>query len=248
MDVFIGNSIDQIDINKTADYNPLFLVTSLINLYHDTIYSVEERLTQTIKTINSIYEHCPNATAVILEASNYKYNNQQFEQYNNLYIYYVTTNVIGQHKSVGECLIIKEFLHSYFYSLLVNNNKINIIFKLSGRYWLNENFKLTNFNIMKHNFKNVTPFTDENGYDNPHNMTEMYCITSLFSFVPNRFDEIVDSLNYVIENVRRYFCIRPGSDIEHFIYNYFHDKKSYNPIDKLGVSGFVSPTGKFLNY
>ena len=71
----------------------------------------------------------------------------------------------------------------------------------------------------------------------------MCCVTCLFSFIPNNINEMTDSLNYVIENIRK-----NGSDIEHHIYKYFQNKYSCNLIEKLGVSGFLSQTGQLINY
>ena len=110
---------------------------------------------------------------------------------------------------------------------------------MSGRYWLNEDFKITNFNIDKHNFRNV----DHNLIKNPHNNTNICSITCLFAFNPNSLNEIRDSLDYVIENINKY-----GSDIEHHIYNYFYNKNACNSIEKLGVTGFISPSGQLINY
>ena len=71
----------------------------------------------------------------------------------------------------------------------------------------------------------------------------MFCVTCLFSFNPNNRKEILDSLNYVIENV-----VKNRYDIEHQFYRYFHNKDCYNLIENLGISGFISPTGQFINY
>ena len=238
----IHNNIIYKNISNN-DYRPLFLVTSLINLKRLTIYSSDERLLQTKNTIKSIYNYCPNATVVILEASDYKYNNEDIEQYKNLYIYYVKINVIEMHKSIGECQIIKEFVHSQLYESLINENKINIVFKLSGRYWLNDDFKITNFNLDKHNFRNTNPLNDDNVIDKPNNDTNMYSITCLFTFNPNSINEIIDSLDYSIENITK-----NGSDVEHNIYSFFYNKSLCNSIDNLGVSGFISPTGQLIKY
>lgn len=165
------------------------------------------------------------------------------KQYKNLYIYYVTINVNGINKSIGECQIIKEFLNSHLYRSLINEKKINIVFKLSGRYWLNEDFKIINFNLDKHNFRNINPFIDDNIINKPHNDTNMCSVTCLFTFNPNSLNEITDSLDYVIENINK-----NGYDIEHNIYNYFYNKNACNSIEKLGVSGFLSDSGLLINY
>ena len=240
-----NNTTYKIENISNYDHKPLFLVTSLINLKKDTVYSSEERLLQTIKTIKSIYNYCPNAIVVILEASNYKYSDELIDLFKNLYIYYITTNVTEIHKSIGESIIIKEFISTDLYNSLINTNKINIVFKISGRYLLNEHFKITNFNLDKHNFRFINTFTDDNLADNNknYNSIDMCCVTCLFAFNPNNNKEILDSLNYVIENV-----VKNGYDIEHQIYMYFHNKDCYNLIENLGISGFISPTGQFINY
>ena len=244
---FQKSDSENIENISNYDHKPLFLVTSLINLKKNTLYSSEERLLQTIKTIKSIYNYCPNAIVVILEASDYKYSDELIDLFKNLYIYYITTNVTEIHKSIGESIIIKEFVNTDLYNSLINTNKINIVFKISGRYLLNEHFKITNFNLDKHNFRFVNSFTDEYynlaDYNKNYNSIDMFCVTCLFSFNPNNRKEILDSLNYVIENV-----VKNWYDIEHQFYRYFHNKDCYNLIENLGISGFISPTGQFINY
>jgi hypothetical protein len=47
----------------------LFLVSSIIYLEKNTIYSPQERYEQTLETIKSIYNKIPNAKIIILESS-----------------------------------------------------------------------------------------------------------------------------------------------------------------------------------
>ena len=128
--------------------NKLVIITSIINPIKEplsytnvrTIYSSEERFEQVLKTINSVKEKIPNSLIVLLECSS------NIEQYEDIlrnrvdkYFNYINNTTVLKHvnskfKSMGENYQMLNFL--------INENlkDYESIIKISGRYYLNDNF------------------------------------------------------------------------------------------------------------
>lgn len=108
-----------------------------------TIYNPEERNIQTQNTIKSIREKCPNAKIVLVD--NGIKAPDQFE--GGVDQIYLGNKILfrkaadSPNKSLGESLML---LYCMNY-LKKTKEKFDYIFKISGRYWLNEHFCIENF-------------------------------------------------------------------------------------------------------
>jgi hypothetical protein len=197
---------------------------------------------QTSNTIQSIRNKVPNAKIVVLEAS---FGNNIKFIFDDVIMYYIDNNEICYHKSIGEAIILKKFLHSDIYKSLIENDNY-MVCKISGRYYLDDNFNINNFDNNKinchlventHNDPNTTHYDINNiiVYSKPCS------VTSLFGFPANMTEYMIESLQYVIENIT-YF----GSDIEHFLFKNVPIDK-INNINIIGISGNIT-SGPFLSY
>jgi len=95
-------------------------------------------------------------------------------------------------------------------------------FKISGRYFLNEHFK---FELFDKNHINAREVSQSDG---------KCCVTVLFGFPSSKIKLLLERLNYVISNGYIEYNLLKGI--------------SFNNISFLGVSGYISPTGLFINY
>jgi hypothetical protein len=161
----------------------------------------------------------------------------------NVRIYYIKTNIQVLHKSIGECTILQEFVNSELYNSILSVYKINIVFKISGRYWLNNLFDLSKFDTSKYNVRCVNTFKEPNDPPNDNTQIDMCVCTTLFSFNPNDSQKFRNALNFMINNIGKN-C----QDIEHSLYNYLKLTDNFNSIDVLGISGNVAPNRRFLSY
>jgi hypothetical protein len=222
----------------------LFLVTSVVKPKdgYTSVFSTEERRHQTIHTINTIKNKVPNAVIVVLEAS---HRPKTLVKFDGVIMFYIDHDLIDSaySKSISEAKILKTFLNSDYYQELTNKSNI-MVFKISGRYFLDDNFDLRNFNPLKINCRIVDTKNDPNNthYDCMNKFTinpDICAVTTLFSFPSDMTDFFLTRLQYVIDIIPQV-----GSDIEHHI---FKNVSDLHNIDLLGISG-TQTAGRFVAY
>ena len=233
-------------IDNAVTCNLLFIVTSYVNEKStNTIFTPNERYLQTMQTINTIKITYPDSVIIIVEGSDYKYNNQLSEMHNNLHIYYLQTNIKALSKSIGEATLLKEIVTSDNYKNIIDKYKIDIVFKLSGRYVLNDNFKLY-FNKSALYFRIINTFNDPNSNGIYNSKTDFCFVTCLFGFTPDNSGYMCNAMDYVINNIS---C--RCSDIEHHLYNYVcsvNKAQNLYQLENMGVSGHLSACGTLIKY
>ena len=213
----------------------LVLITSVINTpntplsYSKTrsIYSRQERFEQTKKTIKSIREKLPSDKIIIVECSDFNEEENIFFKDNCDYILNLWDkkelhdNIFGISKSLGEGTMTIEAL-KYIEEL---NLEYNYLYKISGRYLLNENFKIEN--IQNNIFKRI-------------NKNENNIFTALYKIDKKTVEKLVFFLINNIENMKK--CIGYEVLMSRFVKNI--DKKL---VDTIGLSGFVTVCGSEYN-
>jgi hypothetical protein len=194
---------------ETKDDSIIFCITSMIHLTNGIrTHSPEDRLQQTLQTIKSIKEKVPEALIILLEGSSispYEIS-KLYPNVNRIMLfeseeskYYFNTKSYGE---VYKLLTISKKLE---------NIPFNKVFKISGRYYLNDNFNIDNF-----------------GSDITGNIIkDEYLLNVLYSVDKNIFIHYKNLLAHLINNNIKY-------DIEHSM---FISDLKINTIQKLGVSG-----------
>lgn len=141
------------------DINVLFIIGSCIEPWTNCFTngrnkagcSVEMRLEQTKETISSIREYCSNADVMLVDNGANDYEEEIIslvDQY-----YYIGSikkykkASIHPNKGIGETFMM-------LYAMERIEKKYDLIFKISGRYKLNENFCLKNWEVTAYNFLN----------------------------------------------------------------------------------------------
>jgi len=206
-------------LNSNKESN-IILVSSMINIsgMPRTIFTPEERLSQTLSTLKNVRDKIPNSIIILLEGSNistefmhalYKYVDHLI-----LYSYDPEINfyVNNPNKSFGEV-----------YKLLSVVNKLqkydfDKIFKISGRYYLNENFNINNFTNESISGKIIGDAF----------------FTSLYSVPKKEFVEYKRLLELFLQNN----C--PSIDIEHHIQYFYKNIKNVENIDVIGLEGYYT--------
>jgi len=182
----------------------LVLITSVINTPNKplsytnkrSIYTHEERFEQTKKTIQSVQNKLPDSTIFIVECSLLSDEQELFLKKNsshflNLYDNEsIRNNVYGVSKSLGEGTM------TYYALEYIQNNYIvyDDIIKISGRYFLSNQFDSNKFN----NDSIIAKMIDGNKYNI---LTALYKIpkhkvNSLLLFLNNSFDAMTRCIGY----------------------------------------------------
>ena len=143
-------------------------------------------------------------------------------------------NIFGKSKSLGEGTMTIEALK------YINDKdiKYNYLYKISGRYWLNDNFKIDNIDNIEGNvFKRIN--NNEKKLLRINN-NENNIFTALYKINEQTVDKL---LKFLINNKKSMEnCIDYEVLMSHFVKNI--DKKI---VDRIGLSGFVTVCGSKYN-
>lgn len=208
-------------------------------------YSYEERFQQTVETINSINKYCPNNKKYIFDCSPIIPNKEYITYFenNNVEFFYV-----GQDSEVkkNSTLGYKNIAETLGFILFLNKIK-NIkpesqrIYKISGRYKINDNFILDN-----NKFKDHFVFAKSQKSHLSNEMQQMigiskYYSTRLFHMDSNYFNMFYEKLKLILEDCKNYRFL----DVEHAYFKYLN-MLNVIEVEKIGVSGNVSPSGIYI--
>jgi hypothetical protein len=206
-----------------------FIITSVIyfsqnKLSYSTVRSIftpAERTAQTIQTVKSIREKVPGADIILLEMGKRKNISDELINLVDKYVF-VGNNLLvnwacsGKFKGLGEALglvISKKSL----------KNEADFYFKISGRYFLNDDFRPEIWGGRSFFAKK---------YD-------AAISTRLYGFGKEMFDDWQKALR------RSLLPLYKGRSIEE-VFPKMLDDKNIHRIENLGVSGFVGPQGEYL--
>lgn len=211
----------------------LVLITSIIDTpniplsYYPTrsAYSISERFEQTKKTFETIREKIPNAKIFLVECSNLTEDQNDYFIKNSDYFLNLFYNhekkecIYSISKALGEGTMTISALEY----LKKNNILYDNFFKISGRYWLSENFLYENFlneNIIIHNIEN-----------NIHNT-----LTSLYKLHKKNINEFYEFLISNKEKMNQ--CI--GYEVLFAIFLNIEKKNKVIHLEKIGVNGLIA--------
>jgi glycosyltransferase involved in cell wall biosynthesis len=236
------NIIDKINdleniINLNISEKNIVIITSVLNCvnkplsyYHiRTIFTLKERYKQTLKTIYTIKKYIPNVEILFCECSNLSMDegieieNNIKDNVNYYYNFYnddiIKDSVNSMLKGLGEFNIMMEgikILKSF-------NITYKNIFKISGRYYLNNHF---DYNLFNCNNNNVFTYWD--------NSIKSYC--TIFYKIDNNS---LDLFNTTLFNLKT--DLEKGESIEYILCKNF--KYNVKIIDAVNVSGFLATEG-----
>jgi hypothetical protein len=207
----------------------VFIITSIIYFKDNklsysksrSIYSPFERTEQTISTINSIKNKDSEAKIILLESGLKEKIDPRLISSVDEYIYLGKIKIVrwlvdSKYKGAGEAIM-----------LIMMKSKIiktaQFIFKISGRYVLNNNF---NIDLWK---KNFTCKIYRNSIS-----------TRLYGFPSTH------KTNWIWVLIKSLPLLLAGNSIEDAMFR-FSNKNILNDIKILGIEGHVAPDGQTIN-
>jgi len=211
----------------------LFLITSVIKVSDDHLEKSfchhPRRQHETLKTIYSIREKNPGAKIFLLECSDMSREQEHFlkgkvDIFLNLSSDIDINEAVLKSKSLGEKMMMLKAIDY----LEKENIDFDNLFKISGRYWLNENFNIENFKNDSYAIKRL----DNNK------------VLSNFYKLPKRL--VLKLKDYLLNS---------SSDIEEFkllLTNFIDSIKESEPNKNeiigilIGIGGFKSSSGDFV--
>ena len=236
----------------------LFVISSAINHFCAnklSRFSTQERFNQTMETINNIKEKVPGAKICLFEVSETRldeiyideiknsvdlfvelYNdNKIIELYNNFVKF---KDLFKYGKSLFE-------LYGMIYALnLIDDkfgaNNIDRVFKISGRYLLNSDFDINQYNSVFLKNKYIAKCVKYSNYEPNSNahfhiyQNKGHLITGLWSFDSSLLYKTIDTLEKAFNYLQILLMYGDGNDIEHSIYH-FVDKNDLIDCNVLGL-------------
>jgi len=221
----------------------LFLITSSLNPIASnvkynvprSVFTMEERFIQTVHTITSIRDKVPNSYCILLETTNVPENYRKtIEETVDKYIDFSTSQFAktfteSKEKGMGELFTLeKGLLH-----ILSNNITFERLYKISGRYYLNDKFDLKSISSNKCTFVKFENKSDSN-------IKDYWYGTMLYSIDWNHRWEYLEALN----NSLIAMIINGVVDIEHGMYSCI-PPTSVEIIKTIGCQGQMSVNGQY---
>ncbi len=236
------------------DYKFLFLVGSAVDHFQPedfSYFSAEQRFQQTLDTIKSIKERVPNAYICIYEVSSTKIKEEyrkQFAEQSDLFLEFYNDPAI---RTIYENLRIEPNRFLYGKSMLECKALLNVfdymktnnvfsdairVFKISGRYTLNDNFNIEDYktNFLQNYYVGKVYSYDKERFEDPENLySYLYAakgmmVTGLWSFDRFLFSDIVIALQRSFEYMEKAIQYTAGIDIEHSMYHFLDRNKILN--------------------
>jgi hypothetical protein len=255
----------------------LFLVGSALKHFQEekfSAYDEEQRFEQTLKTIECIREKVPNSYVVLFECSSKPIDERQkdvIKEKADLFLEFYNEPVL---KQIYENLESRPELITYVKSLLETRGLLNTlylikkhnlfsdsqrVFKLTGRYMLNEYFDIKDYEskfleeryiIKKYDYlpqeaENFDGKELENVYAYLYGAKGMM-VTGLWSFDRMLFNEIVETLEKAFVYMEKMIQYTAGTDVEHSLYR-FLNKRNVISIPNLGLTTIKGMEGDIYN-
>lgn len=252
----------------------LFLIGSSLKHFQEENYSAydeEQRFNQTLETIQSVRDKVSNSYIVLFECSSHPIDEKYKEVLRDkcdLFLEFYEEPVL---KQLYENISVRPELITYGKSLLETRGLLNTlyiikkhnlfsdsqrVFKLTGRYLLNDDFDIKDYQskflenryvIKKYDYlvqeENVLDEkTLENVYAYLYGAKGMM-VTGLWSFDRMLFNEAVESLEKAFLYMEKMIQFTAGTDIEHSLYR-FLNKQNIISIPNLGLTAVKGMSGE----
>jgi len=230
----------------------LFIVPSAINTKYG-VYSTEERFEQTKRTIQSVYDKVPTAEVLLVNCSvGFAITPAQQKELKCTSLADLSSDtnlahIYNEPKTNHD--IVKNLSELYAFKTVLTKMQSPLpaydrIFKLSGRYYLTDEFNLANFSDPTQYY-----FAQACQSQFPPmltgNLAKQY-MTRLWSFPKNSLKLVLSRYNIMIEDFLASINHGKYRDIEHLMYKYFESVNT-TELPKIGVSGKLGPTGVEVN-
>lgn len=238
-DYIIRTLSDEVCMRRILDYfklsdkllglSDIYMITSVINVGNNpwsyftkrSLFSEEERYQQTLKSIESIRKYSPKSNILLVEGS--KLDDQKLNTFKTLcdYVYYLGDDtetekncILSNCKGLGDSWMIGkglEFIKQY-------NITAQNIYKLSGRYSINENYNTDSISNKLPTFKHV--------------IDDVYC--TFFFSVPYK---LLDEYERIIKHIIDVMKIRTDIGLEIILPSLFLNK---NSLETIGAEGIIA--------
>jgi hypothetical protein len=234
--------------NSQQKSRVLFVVSSAIHANWG-VYNAEERLNQTIDTLKSIKERV-DADIVILDGGSKPLSDEEKEKiqkYIRLFYDFSSADNVVQIQKVNNWDIVKNMIELIIFGSFYDKSKNELserydrIFKMSGRYRLNDNFDLNKHLNAEGKIVLHGPYTSQF----PSQVTggqELQYMSRLWSFDARLTPYISETYLKMFNHMNERLNAGGYIDIEHLLCK-FLDPRLIELTGKIGIEGNIAPNG-----
>ena len=230
-----------------------FLITSAINTKFG-VFETETRLNQTVSTIQSIKQRVPDANIFLLEMSAIPLTEKQSATLeplvNSIINFNSDPSVVGLYNSTDNWDVVKNVTEVMCFGKALKNlhrslnqfDKSQRVFKISGRYVLNDNFDINYYN--QYSVQNHIVISNQRNsqFDYKLTMISQQFMSRLWSWPVNLMEEVISVYDNSLVYMGDRLSAGGYADIEHCLYK-FLDKDKIIQKSPLGIFGNIGPNG-----
>lgn len=227
------------------------------------IYTAEQRIRQTLDTAKSAKERISGAVIILIDNSKVDVQNDDSPEFNeliDLVDYYIDNSddadIKHFHANVSNYDIGKNSMEALGIIKALNYiktdedmmkevNSAARIFKLSGRYIVNDKFDIKNFDNAETKDKYVFKRRQASWIPQTDTGVDYLLQTRLYSFTPSLFDQTVELFQKIIENMFATFNQQKYIDVEHSMAK-FVPAEQLVELDVVGLQGNIAPNGMMI--
>lgn len=235
----------------TVHNESLFLISSAITTRYG-VYHRGTRIRQTKETIASIRTHSPSSDIVIIDGGQRDLEDyeKKSEMMNGILEFrsFASDDTVKQIQKVDNHDIVKNMIEIYmfktYYEYMLSKDwhkKYKRIFKLSGRYTLNDNFDYDKHLSCSNGIALLSPRESQFPLHITGNAILQY-MSRLWSFDASLLDYVTNAYTNMFNDMKSRIESGGYIDIEHLLYKHLDDKL-ITKFDVMGVSGNIAPNG-----
>lgn len=232
------------------------IITSAINTKFG-IYNTEQRMSQTLDTIQSVRKHVPGAKIFLLEMAGLALTEQQrttlAESVDHVFDYTSDPAVTGLFHSTDNWDVVKNVTEVMCFrnalKTLLDTEvaaKFDRFFKVSGRYTLTDQFDLSFYDQYKNKSCMVVGASRPSQFSFEITQVERQFMSRLWSWPGSLTAEVVVAYENSLQHMYQRLAAGGYADIEHCLYK-FLDRNKVIEKDVVGISGNIAPNGAAVN-
>jgi hypothetical protein len=231
------------------------LITSAVNAKFSK-YTPEERLEQTLQTIESVRKYIPNAVICMTDCSVPGVDDETKEKLSNQVdhfvnlskdptVNYIQTNIQHQDtvKNLTELVVVSKFFKLAQEKKWFDN--CDRIFKVSGRYWLTDKFDITRYEQADARGKYIVSKKMLSQFPKSLTGQSLQYMLRVYSFDQCLLDDFIQRINTMTVHMQEKVNNGAYIDIEH-LFCKFLPKELVLEVARTGVAGNVAPNGTFI--
>ena len=230
-----------------------FIITSAINTKFG-VYTKEQRLAQTLNTIKSIRKKVPEAKIILVEMAGLPLENDQLitlnQNVDHLIDFTSDPDVTNLYNSTNNWDIVKNVTEVSCFANALKKlyNDAGIlsdcrrIFKISGRYTLNDNFDITLYDQYAIENRIIVSKKRTSQFPIETTQTKYQYMSRTWSWPASLTPEIITTYHNGLGFMAERLAAGGYIDIEHMLYRFLDENKVLE-LDQVGVEGNIGPNG-----